>query len=240
MVISRADAGGAFTLLHRLVFLFALTAAGLIAFAPAHSQNPNPFGASGPTRAGAPDLRSLFATWEQAERQVSAGVFAIPSMTPVASYRLTSTYGTRSDPFRGSRRMHNGIDMAGPIGTPIYATADGVVGRAQWVGGYGRYVEINHGGGMQTRYGHLSEYIVAPNQRVTRGQLIGRMGSTGRSTGSHLHYEVRIDGRPVNPVPFMTSTDYLVSLGTPGTALASSSTPPATVVAATGVGGANQ
>ncbi|RED16387.1 peptidase M23-like protein [Parasphingopyxis lamellibrachiae] len=157
------------------------------------------------------DVRALFASWRQDERQ-RRGVMAIPSLQPVEGYRLTSSYGTRSDPFRRGRRMHNGLDMAGPIGTPIYATADGIVGRAQWVGGYGKYVEINHGGEIQTRYGHMSAILVQPGARVTRGQLIGRMGSTGRSTGSHLHYEVRISGRPVNPVPFLTSGDYLASL----------------------------
>ena len=162
------------------------------------------------------DVRALFASWRQDERQ-RRGVMAIPSLQPVEGYRLTSSYGTRSDPFRRGRRMHNGLDMAGPIGTPIYATADGIVGRAQWVGGYGKYVEINHGGEIQTRYGHMSAILVQPGARVTRGQLIGRMGSTGRSTGSHLHYEVRISGRPVNPTPFLTSGEYLASLPTNST-----------------------
>jgi murein DD-endopeptidase MepM/ murein hydrolase activator NlpD len=178
--------------------------------APAQAQNTNPFGSNAPA-ADSQELRALFASWRQTEMQ-NAGVMAIPSLKPVANYTLTSSFGSRSDPFRGSRRMHNGLDMAGPIGTPIYATADGIVGRAEWFGGYGRYVEVNHGGGMQTRYGHMSEILVQSGARVTRGQMIGRMGSTGRSTGSHLHYEVRIDGRPVNPVPFLSSGEYLASL----------------------------
>jgi murein DD-endopeptidase MepM/ murein hydrolase activator NlpD len=157
------------------------------------------------------DVRALFASWRQDERQ-RRGVMAIPSLRPVEGYRLTSSFGTRNDPFRRGRRMHNGLDMAGPLGTPIYATGDGIVGRAQWVGGYGNYVEVNHGGEIQTRYGHMSAILVQPGARVTRGQLIGRMGSTGRSTGSHLHYEVRIAGRPVNPMPFLTSGEYLASL----------------------------
>ena len=96
---------------------------------------------------------------------------------------------------------------------PIYATADGIVGRSEWnSGGYGNLVEINHGQGIQTRYGHLSRLIAQPGQRVRRGELIGLMGSTGRSTGSHLHYEVRIDGRAVNPIPFMQSNDVLIAL----------------------------
>lgn len=157
------------------------------------------------------EVRALFANWQQDARQ-RQGVMAIPSGRPVENYRLTSSFGTRSDPFGAGRRRHNGLDMAGPIGTPIYATADGIVGRAQWVGGYGNYVEINHGGDMQTRYGHMSRILVEPGARVTRGQMIGHMGSTGRSTGSHLHYEVRIAGRPINPVPFLTSNEYLASL----------------------------
>ena len=109
--------------------------------------------------------------------------------------------------------MHAGIDLAGPVGTPIHATADGIVVRAGWnSGGYGNLVEIDHGRGIITRYGHMSSMSVKSGARVSRGQVIGRMGSTGRSTGSHLHYEVRIDDRPVNPIPFMRSTDYLVAM----------------------------
>jgi len=119
----------------------------------------------------------------------------------------------RSDPFRGSAAMHAGIDLSGPIGTPIYATADGVVSTAGWnSGGYGNLVKVDHGRGIETRYGHLSAITVRPGDRITRGQVIGRMGSTGRSTGSHLHYEVRIDGRAVNPIPFMKSADYVVAM----------------------------
>lgn len=135
----------------------------------------------------------------------------IPSRKPVEDFTLTSNYGFRADPFKGRRASHKGIDMAGPIGTPIYATADGIIGRAQWVGGYGNYIEINHGNGIQTRYGHLSRVNVNSNDRVKSGDLIGFMGSTGRSTGSHLHYEVRIAGEAVNPVPFMQSHDVLIA-----------------------------
>lgn len=165
---------------------------------------------------GSSDVRALFAGWQQDARQ-RQGVMEIPSARPVDAYRLTSSFGTRSDPFGAGRRRHNGLDMAGPMGTPIYATADGIVGRAQWVGGYGNYVEINHGGEIQTRYGHMSQLLVQPGARVSRGQQIGLMGSTGRSTGSHLHYEVRVDGRPINPVPFLSGNEYLASLpSTPG------------------------
>lgn len=165
------------------------------------------------TAIGVPDgeFRNLFADWQSRDAQ-STGMVSIPSRMPVDQIVVTSNFGYRTDPFRGRRKRHNGIDIAGPIGTPIYATADGVVGRAQWLGGYGRYIEIEHGGNIQTRYGHMSRLNVAPNQRVRRGDLIGFMGSSGRSTGSHLHYEVRIEGEPVNPAPFMQSTAYLVAL----------------------------
>lgn len=169
----------------------------------------------GPSAAGAlgeadPAFRMIFDKWSGQGKKEQVKL-TIPSMKPVKSYRLTSSYGLRSDPFRGGRRSHKGIDMAGPIGTPIYATADGIVGRSQWVRGYGKYIEINHGNAIQTRYGHMSRLNVKANARVKAGDLIGFMGSTGRSTGSHLHYEVRIAGQAVNPVPFMQSNDFLVA-----------------------------
>ena len=157
-----------------------------------------------------PAFRMIFKNWSgQGKKQPVK--LTIPSMKPVKSYRLTSNFGLRSDPFRGGRRSHKGIDMAGPVGTPIYATADGIVGRSQWVRGYGKYIEINHGNEIQTRYGHMSRLNVKANARVKAGDLIGYMGSTGRSTGSHLHYEVRIAGQAVNPTPFMQSNDFLVA-----------------------------
>lgn len=166
------------------------------------------------TREGAadPQFRSLFLSWKKLDQVGIQGSVSIPSQKPVDQLNFTSNFGFRSDPFRGSRAMHAGVDIPGPIGTPIYATADGVIGRAQRLGGYGNYIEIEHGQGIQTRYGHLSSILVTPNTRVKRGQLIGRMGSTGRSTGSHLHYEVRLDGRAVNPMPFLQSSDYLLAM----------------------------
>lgn len=165
------------------------------------------------TKADAQDteFRNLFTSWKSLENR-ETGRVAIPSRKPVDDFKLTSQYGFRADPFAGRRARHKGVDMAGPIGTPIYATADGIVGRAQWVGGYGKYVELNHGGEIQTRYGHMSQILVEPNQHVTKGQIIGLMGSTGRSTGSHLHYEVRIAGNSVNPMPFISSRDYLLAM----------------------------
>ncbi|HSX56878.1 MAG TPA: M23 family metallopeptidase [Sphingomonas sp.] len=153
-------------------------------------------------------FRSLFQTWQKLD-VLEQTVIAIPSMQPVDNIKLTSSFGVRSDPFHGSAAMHAGVDIPGPIGTPIYATADGVIGRAGRFGGYGNLITVNHGKGIETRYGHLSKILVASNTRVRRGQLIGLMGSTGRSTGSHLHYEVRIDGAAVNPMPFMQNANVL-------------------------------
>jgi len=155
-------------------------------------------------------FRTLFQTWKKLDA-TQQGVIAIPSVQPVHSLSFTSNFGIRSDPFRGTAAMHAGVDIPGPVGTPIYATADGIIAHAGRQGGYGNMVEISHGKGIATRYGHLSKILVADNARVTRGQLIALMGSTGRSTGPHLHYEVRIDGHAVNPIPFLTTADYLLA-----------------------------
>ncbi|HEX8241201.1 MAG TPA: M23 family metallopeptidase [Allosphingosinicella sp.] len=163
-------------------------------------------------RAADPSFKALFNSWTKLD-QLEQGTVAIPSAEPVHGTNFTSGYGVRSDPFRGRAAMHAGIDLAGPIGTPIYATADGVVQRSEYNnGGYGNLVELDHGHGIQTRYGHLSKSMVVAGQKVKRGDMIALMGSTGRSTGSHLHYEVRIDGKAVNPVPFLQSTSYLQSV----------------------------
>ncbi len=159
-------------------------------------------------------FQALFQTWKKLDTTEST-VISIPSAYPVASLSFTSNYGVRSDPFRGTAAMHAGVDIPGPLGTPVYATADGVINRAERAGGYGNLIEINHGKGIETRYGHLSKILVAPNSRVSRGQLIGLMGSTGRSTGSHLHYEVRIDGHAVNPAPYLQVADMKMLPGAP-------------------------
>jgi murein DD-endopeptidase MepM/ murein hydrolase activator NlpD len=170
-------------------------------------------GRGGPVDGNAdPTFKQLFTSWKKLDN-LASGAIAVPSDKPVKTAAFTSGYGVRSDPFRGAAAMHAGIDLAGPYGTPIYATADGTVLRAGWnSGGYGNLIEVDHGRGIATRYGHLSKILVSAGDHIARGQLIARMGSTGRSTGSHLHYEVRIDGRPVNPIPFMRSTDYLVEM----------------------------
>ena len=169
-------------------------------------------GVGGPADVGNPTFKALFNSWKKLDSLTDA-VIAVPSDKPVKLAEFMSAYGRRSDPFERRMRMHEGIDLAAPLGTPIYATADGVVTTAGWHnGGYGKLVKVDHGRGIETRYAHLSSIAVQPGQRVTRGQQVGRMGSTGRSTGSHLHYEVRIDGRAVNPIPFMKTTDYVIAM----------------------------
>ena len=154
-------------------------------------------------------FKALFQSWRRLDNPAQSAI-AIPAVHPVTyELRFSSPFGMRTDPFTGQLSFHPGVDIPGPVGTPIYATANGVVEIARPDGGYGNLVEIDHGHGIETRYGHLSKILVSANEQVTRGQLIGLMGSTGRSTGSHLHYEVRIDGRPVNPVPFLQSADFL-------------------------------
>ncbi len=127
-----------------------------------------------------------------------------PFASPVrAAVRFTSGYGTRRDPKTGGRRMHNGADFAGPSGTDIFATADGVVTHAGWQSGFGRLVKIKHAFGIETLYAHNTKVRVKVGQRVSRGDHIADMGSTGRSTGTHLHYEVRVNGKPVNPMTYI-------------------------------------
>ncbi len=127
-----------------------------------------------------------------------------PFASPVkAAVRHTSGFGFRRDPKTGGRRMHNGADFAGAHGTDIFATADGVVTYAGWQSGFGRLVTIQHAFGIETRYAHNTRIRVKVGQRVSRGDHIADMGSTGRSTGTHLHYEVRVNGRPVNPMIYI-------------------------------------
>ncbi|ABC81121.1 M23 family metallopeptidase [Anaeromyxobacter dehalogenans] len=113
--------------------------------------------------------------------------------------RLTSAFGPRADPFTGVAARHDGVDVAAPEGTPVRAPAPGVVVRAGPRGGYGNAVEVDHGGGLVTLYGHAAEVRVRPGQVVAAGEELARVGSTGRSTGPHLHFEVRMAGRPVDP-----------------------------------------
>lgn len=168
-------------------------------------------GAEGDNASPAQQFHALFMSWKKLDA-MNNGVISIPSIKPISAFTYTSAFGVRSDPFHGYAAMHAGIDLASPTGTPIYATADGVVDRAEWFGGYGNCVEIDHGKGIATRYGHMSRIAARAGDRVKRGDLIGYVGSTGRSTGSHLHYEVRIDGHAVNPIPFLQSANYLMAV----------------------------
>jgi murein DD-endopeptidase MepM/ murein hydrolase activator NlpD len=134
--------------------------------------------------------------------------FKLPFAMPVKDrFRWTSGFGYRRDPKGGGTRMHEGTDMAGAYGTAILATADGVVTHAGWDNGYGRLVKIRHDFGIETRYAHLSEIRVKVGQRVSRGDRIGDMGNSGRSTGTHLHYEVRLNGTAVNPMTFIKAAN---------------------------------
>lgn len=129
----------------------------------------------------------------------------IPSIQPIPDRYLkqvASGYGTRIDPIYGTARFHAGMDFAAQTGTPVYATGDGTVTLADWQQGYGKCIIIDHGYGFQTVYAHLNDYKVRQGQKVTRGERIGDVGNTGKSTGSHLHYEVHVKGKPDNPAKY--------------------------------------
>jgi murein DD-endopeptidase MepM/ murein hydrolase activator NlpD len=119
--------------------------------------------------------------------------------TPLDGARVTSGFGARLHPILGYTRMHSGIDFGASTGTPVYAAGDGVVKEAKWAGGYGRWLKIQHNGQFATGYAHLSGWAVKPGQKVRQGQVVAYVGSTGRSTGPHLHYEVFLNGQKVNP-----------------------------------------
>ena len=131
-----------------------------------------------------------------------------PFANPVkAAFRFTSKFGPRRDPKTGGRRMHKGVDFAAANGTPLYATADGVVTHAGWSSGYGRLVKIQHEFGIETRYAHMSKLRAKVGQRVSRGDRIGDMGASGRVTGVHLHYEVRVGSKAVNPMIYIKAAN---------------------------------
>ncbi|MEP2735238.1 MAG: M23 family metallopeptidase [Erythrobacter sp.] len=133
------------------------------------------------------------------------GLASIPQVTPtsLSQTKVSSAYGYRRDPINGGGAMHSGLDFKGPYGAPIYSAAAGEVTFAGWKGGYGKTVEVTHGNGMMTRYAHMSRFHSREGQEVAAGDIIGAIGSTGRSTGPHLHFEVRINNRAVNPRPFL-------------------------------------
>ena len=125
----------------------------------------------------------------------------IPSMMPLGEYEVTSTFGKRVDPFSKQKKQHWGIDLKAPVGTPVLATADGTVITVEnQPDGYGKLVVIEHDNNYQTRYAQLSEYKVSVGSKVTKGNVIGLVGSSGRSTGPHLHYEVILDGKRIDPI----------------------------------------
>lgn len=165
------------------------------------------------------ELKRQEAEMEKAEQQIQAQINAAlkassqQSVTykgngkfkfPLASYtRISSPYGYRIHPITGTRKLHSGIDYAAPYGTAIYAAEDGVVLTSGWVNGYGYTVTINHGGGYVTLYAHCSKLLVSSGQSVTAGQTIAKVGSTGNSTGNHLHFEVKVNGKAVNPAGYL-------------------------------------
>ena len=136
---------------------------------------------------------------------------ALPLALPENKLEISSTFGRRIDPFRRTFAMHTGLDFTGPDGSPVKATNDGVVTYAGYFSGYGNAVDIDHGLNISTRYGHMKRFMVRPGQHVKKGDVIGVQGSTGRSTGSHLHYEVRYFDRPLNPMKFIQAGKYVLS-----------------------------
>lgn len=176
--------------------------------APAPAALGNPSGDPARTDAKFKQLFESWATLDDQEAEKSAQLpgntaIAIPSAMPLRTARLTSGYGMRKHPVLGRQRHHNGVDLAAPTGTPVYATADGVVARADRSYTYGLVVYLGHGAQLETRYAHMSRLLVNEGERVQKGEMIGYVGSTGRSTGPHLHYEVRMAGKSVNPIPYM-------------------------------------
>jgi murein DD-endopeptidase MepM/ murein hydrolase activator NlpD len=127
---------------------------------------------------------------------------ATPSIWPAHGW-LSSSVGRRTDPITGGADFHQGLDISADAGAPVYATADGTVSLAAREGAYGNLVVIDHGYGLETRYGHLSKYEVKTGERIARGHVVGRVGATGRATGPHLHYEVRVNGRLLNPLQLL-------------------------------------
>ena len=131
------------------------------------------------------------------------GLQGVPQVVPAAGSHITSAFGYRTDPFVGSPAFHAGLDFKGPAGAPVYAAARGTVAFVGRHPAYGKCIDIDHGNGLRTRYAHMSAFRSKVGQPVAAGQVIGAVGSTGRSTGPHLHFEVRLHGRPINPRPFL-------------------------------------
>jgi len=130
----------------------------------------------------------------------------IPSIRPVSTGWLSSRFGFRPDPFTGQQTFHRGLDFSTPVGTPVHVTGDGTVSAVQTQRGFGKVVKIDHGNGVETVYAHLDKILVKKGQKVARGDLIANSGSSGRSSAPHLHYEIRVSGRPVNPITYILDT----------------------------------
>ncbi|MBC7952983.1 MAG: M23 family metallopeptidase [Rhodospirillaceae bacterium] len=156
-------------------------------------------GEGGPFVAAGPPVHRDVQRWNRLNRALKV----LPLAAPLDNYAVSSGFGLRRDPINRRRAMHAGIDLLAPMRSPVVATAPGRVVFAGRKGGYGRMVEIDHGLGVHTRYGHLSAIHVHTGQSLAVGQRVGLLGSTGRSTGPHLHYEVMVDGKPRNPQPFL-------------------------------------
>ncbi len=130
-----------------------------------------------------------------------------PSLWPVMG-SVRSSFGSRMDPFSGEGAFHTGIDISAPMGSDVHASADGTVLSAGWSGNYGRLVRIDHGNGIETYYGHLSQFLVVPGQEIRKNEVIALSGSSGRATGPHVHYEVRVAGTPVNPIKYLGRPEF--------------------------------
>lgn len=150
--------------------------------------------------------QELEALWENLREQIIAQR-STPDLWPVQGGYISSKYGYRPSPFSGRREFHSGVDIAVHKGTPVYAAANGVVVSVGYEGGLGKTVVVDHGKGITTRYAHLSKFSVKEDQKIQRGEPIGNVGSTGRSTGPHLHYEVRVNNKPVNAEKYLS--EYL-------------------------------
>jgi murein DD-endopeptidase MepM/ murein hydrolase activator NlpD len=202
----------------RLRLAFRLAGLNPAAYAPHNAALGGPLVDAGDPRALAAvlDVDEAFATRIRHAadnlsdmRRLADAAEGLPFRRPTAA-RTTSGFGVRFDPFNGRPALHQGQDFAAPLNTPIYATAPGIVSFVGVRSGYGNVVEIDHGRGFKTRFAHLNSMAVQAGQRITLGQRIGAMGTTGRSTGVHLHYEVWMNGRPQNPARFMRAGDQLV------------------------------
>ena len=200
----------------------AFATAGLSTDAVIAAMDKSPANAGGPLELLSDDDRSLLESdGDEAFKALLAKqetledfdqiLISFPVVKPLKDYYyISSSFGVRRDPFTSARAMHGGLDMASHWKTPIYVTAPGTIVKAGWNGAYGRMIEVDHGNGFKTRYGHLQTILVKVGQQVTKGERIGLMGNSGRSTGTHLHYEVRFLNRPYNPIKFFKAEQHVL------------------------------